>query len=163
MNARSGTFDADNHYYEATDAFTRHMDPRMAKRAMQWAEIGGRQRLLVGGKVNRFIPNPTFDPVALPGSLDEYFRGHNPGAKDMAGLFGDLEPIRPEYRDRDARLEVMDAQGIEGCLLFPTFGVGMEVALAHDPEAFVAAFHAFNLWLDEDWGTPTGSASSLPP
>ena len=45
---------------------------------MQWAEIDGRRRLLVAGTVNRFIPNPTFDPVARPGSLDEYFRGRNP-------------------------------------------------------------------------------------
>jgi predicted TIM-barrel fold metal-dependent hydrolase len=28
----------------------------------------------------------------------------------------------------------------------------MEEALADDPEAAVAAFHAFNTWLDEDWG-----------
>ncbi len=146
------TFDADNHYYEATDAFTRHLDPKMAGRAMRWAEVNGRQRLLVGGKVNRFIPNPTFDPVAKPGSLDEYFRGRNPESKDIGALFGDLEPIRPEYRDRDARLKVMEAQGIDGCFLFPTLAVGMEEALAHDPEAAVAAFHAFNRWLDEDWG-----------
>ena len=91
-------FDADNHYYEATDAYTRHIDKAMAKRAMQWAEINGRQRLLVGGKLNRFIPNPSFDPVAKPGSLDDYFRGKNPEAKDIRSLFGDLEPIRPEYR-----------------------------------------------------------------
>ena len=57
-------FDADNHYYEAVDAFTRYVDPKMAKRTMQWAEIDGKQRLLVAGRVNRFIPNPTFDPVA---------------------------------------------------------------------------------------------------
>jgi predicted TIM-barrel fold metal-dependent hydrolase len=145
-------FDADNHYYEATDAFTRHIDPKMAKRAMQWAEIDGRQRLVVGGKICKFIPNPTFDPVAKPGSLDEYFRGRNPKGKGMRDLFGDLEPIRPEYRDRDARLVVMDEQGIDGCFLFPTLGVGMEEALAHDTEALVAAFHAFNRWLDEDWG-----------
>ena len=31
-------FDADNHYYEAEDAFTRHIEPAMAKRCMQWAE-----------------------------------------------------------------------------------------------------------------------------
>ncbi|MGA2932444.1 MAG: amidohydrolase, partial [Acidimicrobiales bacterium] len=43
------TFDADNHYYEAPDAYTRHIEKSMAKRAMQWAEINGRQRLLVGG------------------------------------------------------------------------------------------------------------------
>jgi predicted TIM-barrel fold metal-dependent hydrolase len=145
-------FDADNHYYETTDAFTRFIDPKMAKRAMQWAEINGRQRLLVGGKINRFIPNPTFDPVAKPGSLDEYFRGRNPQSQDMRSLFGDLEPIRPEYRDREARLRVMDEQGLEGCFLFPTLGVGMEESLYHDPEALIAAFHAFNLWIEEDWG-----------
>lgn len=146
------TFDADNHYYEATDAFTRYMDRAMAKRAMQWVELNGRQRLVVGGRINRFIPNPTFDPVARPGSLDEYFRGRNPESKDVKALFGDLEPIRPEYRDRDARLAVMDAQGLDGCFLFPTLGVGMEESLYQDPPALVAAFAAFNRWVEDDWG-----------
>ena len=40
-------FDADNHYYEAEDAFIRHIDPRMRKRCMQWGEVDGRKRLLV--------------------------------------------------------------------------------------------------------------------
>ena len=93
-------FDADNHYYEAPDAFTRHLEPGYARRAMQWAEVDGRTRLLVGGKVNRFIPNPRFDPVAKPGCLDEYFRGRSP-ADDIRGAFGDLEPIRlPDRRIR---------------------------------------------------------------
>jgi predicted TIM-barrel fold metal-dependent hydrolase len=152
MSVDFTTFDADNHYYEATDAFTRHIDRSMAKRAMQWAEVNGKLRLLVGGKVNRFIPNPTFDPVARPGSLDDYFRGRNPEAKDVRTLFGSLEPIRSEYRNRDARLAVMDSQGIDGCFLFPTLGVGMEESLHHDPDALIAAFRAFNLWLDDDWG-----------
>jgi predicted TIM-barrel fold metal-dependent hydrolase len=143
-------FDADNHYYEATDAFTRHLDPRLAKRTMQWAEIDGRQRLLVAGRVNRFIPNPTFDPVARPGSLDEYFRGQKAG-DDIRAAFGALEPISPAYRDPVARLRLMDEQGIEGCFLFPTLGVGMEQPLVHDPEAAHGAFHAFNEWMHDDW------------
>lgn len=144
-------FDADNHYYEAPDAFTRHLAPSMAKRAMQWADIDGRRRLLVAGRVNRFIPNPQFDPVARPGCLDDYFRGRSP-ADDIRGAFGELEPIRPEYRDPEARVGVLDRQGIDGCFLFPTLGVGMEEALVGDPEAASAAFSAFNRWLDEDWG-----------
>jgi len=145
-------FDADNHYYEAEDAFTRHIDPRMRKRAMQWATLDGRKRLLVGGRVNRFIPNPTFDPVAKPGCLEEFFRGRNPEGLSMAEAFGELEPIRPEYRDRDARLALLDAQNLEGAFFFPTLGVGMEQALVHDPPALCAAFRAFNRWLEEDWG-----------
>jgi predicted TIM-barrel fold metal-dependent hydrolase len=145
-------YDADQHYYEATDAFTRHIEPPFAKRAMQWATIDGRRRLLVGGRINRFIPNPTFDPVAKPGSLDEYFRGRNPKGASVAELFGDLEPIRPEYRNRDARLSVMDSQRVEAAFFFPTLGVGMEQALAEDMPAMMAAFRAFNRWLEEDWG-----------
>ena len=77
-------FDADNHYYEALDAFTRHLEPQYRKRAMEWAEINGKRRLLVGGRVNRFIPNPTFDPVSKPGALDEYFRGQQPEERRRA-------------------------------------------------------------------------------
>ncbi len=144
-------FDADNHYYEAEDAFTRHVDPKMAKRTIQWADIDGRKRLLVGGRVNRFIPNPTFDPVARPGCLDEYFRGRK-SAADIREAFGELEPIHDSYRDRDARLRVMDDQGLESTFMFPTLGVGMESALEHDTDAMLAAFSAFNRWIDEDWG-----------
>ncbi|MGZ4707939.1 MAG: amidohydrolase family protein [Acidimicrobiales bacterium] len=144
-------FDADNHYYEATDAFTRHLDPSMRKRTMQWAEIDGKTRLLVAGKVNRFIPNPRFDPVAKPGSLDDYFRGRKAG-DDLRAAFGELDPISPAYRDRDARIAVMDTQHIGGCFMFPTLGVGMEEALIHDPEAAHAAFESFNRWLEDDWG-----------
>lgn len=145
-------FDCDNHYYEALDAFTRHMDGSYAKRAMQWATVDGKTRLLVGGKINRFIPNPTFDPVARPGALDEYFRGRNPKAASTLELFGELEPILPEYRDRDARLAKMDDQGMAAAIFLPTLGVGMEQALIQDVPAVIAAFSAFNRWLDEDWG-----------
>ena len=146
-------FDADNHYYEPVDAFTRHLDPSMRKRTVQWAEIDGKQRLLVGGAVNRFIPNPTFARVSKPGALADYFRAKD-GVGDLRAAFGELEPIedRPEYRERDARLAVMDAQGIEATIMLPTLGVGMEAALEDDPEACNAAFSAFNRWLLEDWG-----------
>ena len=145
-------FDADNHYYEAVDAFTRHLEPGFGKRCMQWAQIEGKTRLLVAGRVNRFIPNPTFDPVAKPGCLDEFYRGRNPQGADLRTLFGDLEPIHPAYRDREARLRLMDPQRIEKCLLFPTLGVGMEQALRNDLPAQRAAFRAFNRWLEEEWG-----------
>lgn len=146
-------FDCDHHYYEAEDAFTRHIEPSMAKRAMQWAEINGRRRLLVGGRVNRFIPNPTFDPIARPGCLDDYFRGKAP-TDDIRASFGELENIsdRPEYRNRDAKISKLDEQGLAGCLLFPTLGVGMESALIDDLPAMRSAFTAFNRWLDDDWG-----------
>jgi predicted TIM-barrel fold metal-dependent hydrolase len=145
-------FDGDSHYYEAIDAFTRYVPKKMQSRCVQWAEIDGRRRLLVGGRINNLIPNPTFDPVAKPGCLWAYFKGENPEGLDMRALFGELEPIRPEYRDRDIRLNYLDQQGVDKTLLFPTLGVLLEDSLDRDREACVTAFHAFNRWIADDWG-----------
>ncbi|MCB1255560.1 MAG: amidohydrolase family protein, partial [Microthrixaceae bacterium] len=144
-------FDADNHYYEALDAFSRHLDPRHATRVFQWARIDGRSYPVIGGEVFRGVKNATFDPVALPGVLADYFRG-NPNNDDPLELLSRHEPIRPEYRDRDARLSTMDAQGIDRCWMFPTLGMIYEEPLREDPEAVTLLFTAFNRWLDEDWG-----------
>lgn len=144
-------FDFDSHYYEALDAFTRHVDPALGERGARFEVIEGRNRFVVGGKINRYIANPTFDPVARPGALHSWYRG-NPKQQTLREAFGELEPIRPEYRDRDQRLKVMDEQGVGATLLFPTLGVGMEEALKDDPDAAGQVFSGFNLWLDEDWG-----------
>lgn len=145
-------FDFDGHYYESLDAFTRHAPKSLGTRGVQWMEAGGKKRLVVGGVVNKFIPNSTFEPkVSKPGALYHWYRG-NPERKDLIDAFGELEPTRAAYRNRDARLEAMDAQGVGASLLFPTLGVGMEEALKNDPEAAAIVFTAFNRWVGEDWG-----------
>jgi predicted TIM-barrel fold metal-dependent hydrolase len=144
-------FDADNHYYEARDAFTRHRPPRLAERTVMEVIVNGRVRHVIGGRLNHAVTNPTFDPVSKPGALYAYFRG-NPEGKGLRELLSDAEPIRAEYREPGARLSVMDAQQMEAAWLFPTLGVMYEEALKHDPEAVGITFRAFNRWLDEDWG-----------
>jgi len=147
-----GLFDCDNHYYEPPEAFTRYLDKRLRRRAVNFVDLNGRASLLVAEKVSRFVPNPTFDPIAKPGTLYDYYRGNTDG--DVRAAFGDLDAIadHPEYRERDARLRVMDAQGVDGCFLFPTLGVGLEEALIGDPEAIHATFHALNEWVHDEWG-----------
>jgi predicted TIM-barrel fold metal-dependent hydrolase len=141
-----GIFDADNHYYEPRDTF-RHLEPSMADRAVRIVtDASGKDTILVAGKKHHFTP-PTFDLVPPPGHLKEMLKGHGEGT---AASF--LKPIRPEYQQRAARLAVMDEQGIESILIFPTFGVTFEHALRHDAEATFAAMRAFNRWLEEDWG-----------
>ena len=144
-------FDCDNHYYEALDAFTRHLDKKYGPSIYQWAEINGRKFPVIGGRVNRAVANPTFNPVTPAGALYEYFRG-NPERKTPLDYMMVSEPIRPEYRDRDARLARMDEQGLEQIWLFPTLGMLYEEELKHDPKAVSILFTAFNRWLDEDWG-----------
>jgi predicted TIM-barrel fold metal-dependent hydrolase len=144
-------FDADNHYYEALDAFTRHLDPALGPRCVQWCEIGGRRYHVLGGRVSRAVTNPTFDPVAKPGALYDYFRG-NPEGRNPLEFLADREAIRPAYRDPDERLRVLDEQGLAGCWMFPTLGMIYEEPLKDDPVSVCLTFRAFNRWLEEDWG-----------
>jgi predicted TIM-barrel fold metal-dependent hydrolase len=151
MVTASRPVDADNHYYETLDAFTRHLDPKFKRRGVRVVQDGSHTEVLIAGKVNQFIPNPTFDPVIVPGCLDLQFRGQIPEGVDARTLTR-VEPISPAYRDRDARIATMDEQGLDAALLFPTLGCGVEHALRFDIPATVASVTAFNRWLDEDWG-----------
>ena len=144
-------FDADNHYYEALDAFTRHLDPALGGRCVQWCEIDGRKYHVLGGRVSHAVSNPTFDPVSKPGALHDYFRGNTKGTSPLAAL-ADHEPIPAAYRDPAARVAALDAHGLEGCWLFPTLGMIYEEPLKTDPEAVCLTFRAFNRWLADDWG-----------
>ena len=145
-------FDADNHYYEAHDAFTRHVPRRMQSRCVEWVELdGGRKFQVVGGKIDR-SGNPTFNPISKPGVLRELFRGNPRGMTSVELIRSSLEPMPAEYMDRDARIARMDEQGLDAAWLFPTLGVLYEEPLKKDVDALCTTFAAFNQWLDEDWG-----------
>jgi hypothetical protein len=45
-----------------------------------------RANVVIGGRVNRFIANLTFDPVIVPGSIDLFFRGQVPEGVDPKSL-----------------------------------------------------------------------------
>src|SRR6201988_5411565 len=145
--------DVDNHYYEPLDAFTRHLDKKFKRRGVQMVSDGKHAQAVIGDRINRFIPNPTFDPIIVPGGLDLLFRGEIPEGVDPASLMK-VERLaeHPEYQKRDARVKVMHRQGIQTVFMLPTFACGVEEALKHDVDATMASLHAFNLWLDDDWG-----------
>ena len=106
-------FDCDNHYYEALDAFTRHVPREWQKRCVQWCEIDGRKYHIVGGEVSKAVSNPTWDPIAKPGALRDYFRG-NPTGRSPLEMLKDREPLPGEYMDRDLRIEKIKEQGLQG-------------------------------------------------
>ena len=144
-------FDADNHYYEAMDAFTRYVDPEMASRCVQWCEMSGRKYHVIGGKVSHAVVNATFDPIAKAGAMYEYFRG-NPHGRRPEEFLREREPIPAYYRERDARIALMDRQGLEKIWLFPTVGVLYEELLKNDIPALCHTFSSFNRWVQDDWG-----------
>src|SRR3954451_18767490 len=125
--------DVDNHYYEPLDAFTRHLDKKFRRRGVQILKDGKHSVAVIGDRVNRFIPNPTFDPIIVPGCLDLLFRGEIPEGVDPASLMKvDRLADHPEYQNRDARVKILDKQNLETVFMLPTFACGVEEALKDD-------------------------------
>ncbi|UDY36629.1 amidohydrolase family protein [Dermatobacter hominis] len=143
-------FDADNHLYETQDAFTRFLPDRY-RRAIDYVEVRGRTKIVVRGQISDYIPNPTFDVVARPGAQEDYYRRGNPEGRSTREIFG--EPMRsiPAFREPGPRLELMDEQGLDRTLMFPTLASLLEERMRDDPELTHAAVHALNRWLYETW------------
>jgi predicted TIM-barrel fold metal-dependent hydrolase len=143
-------FDADNHLYETQEAFTKYL-PKEYESAIQYVQIKGRTKIAIRGQISEYIPNPTFEVVARPGAMEDYFAHGNPEGKSRREIFG--EPIRsiPAFREPGPRLELMDELSIQRTLMFPTLASLLEERMRDDPELIHAVVHALNQWLDEVW------------
>ena len=80
------TFDSDNHLYENRDALTKFL-PDEYKGIIRYVDIDGRTKLAIQDKISDYIPNPTFNRVAVPGGAGmditqggEGFNRTGPGA-----------------------------------------------------------------------------------
>src|SRR5687767_12297555 len=134
-------FDADNHLYETKEALTKFL-PDKYKGAVDYVEVRGRTKIVVRGRISDYIPNPTFDVVARPGAMEDFFRNGNPDGKSRREIFG--EPMRslPAYRAPEPRIELMDEQGIDRALMFPTLASLIEERMRDDPEMVHAVIHS---------------------
>jgi len=142
-------WDADNHMYETVDAYTRYLPEQYAE-AVKYVDVNGKTKLQVLGVVTECIPNPTYEVIPTPGSWADYYRGINPEGKTLREL---ADPIRcpDEFRRPDLRLALMDTQGVDGAVMFPTTAGMLEERIKSDTELTHAVVHAFNRWLLEDW------------
>jgi len=143
-------FDADNHLYETEEALTKYL-PEEYRGAIEYVQVRGRTKIAIRGQISEYIPNPTFEVVARPGAMEEYYRFGNPEGKDRRGIFG--EPIRsiPAFREPGPRLELMDELGIGKTLMFPTLASLIEERMRDDPQLIHAVVHSLNEWLHETW------------
>jgi predicted TIM-barrel fold metal-dependent hydrolase len=149
-------FDADTHYYEPDDCFTRHIEAR-CKAHTVWIDRRGAApgRMYIGRERCHFFSVGAGDSVGPPGVMKAFLRGES-----EEGGSPSLSPINalavPEFVERRARLARMDAQDVEACLILPTTGVGVEPQLRETPEVLYPSLRAFNRWLEEDWGFAGG-------
>ena len=144
-------YDADGHFYEPEDAFLRYM-PEAYKSEFQYVQVNGRTKLAIGGAISNYIPNPTFEVVAAPGSHELWYRGQNTEGLSLRELTG--KPIKspPEFRNGAARLKLLDEQGIHAQLIYPTLASAIEGRMNYDHKLMAAALHALNQWTRDEWG-----------
>jgi predicted TIM-barrel fold metal-dependent hydrolase len=150
MTYASTIFDADNHFYEPRDSFTRFIEPRYAEQTLHTERNeSGEEILVAAGRPAPLFEGSIFEEVGRPGSLREMLRKLKSGSD--AGDAYRNEPMRPEYQDRVARLALMDEQRVEACLMFPSTALLAEHYL-RDPELLYASLRAWNRWCAEEWG-----------
>ena len=148
-------FDADNHMYETTDAFTKYL-PEEYSGIVKYVEVNGRTKIAIKNKISEYIPNPTFNVVAAPGAQELEFKLKNPSSKTKPGDKKIEPPPRyvqsiPAYFDPEPRLELLDELGIEWAMMWPTLASLLEERLSDDPRGTHAVIHAFNQWMHEHW------------
>jgi hypothetical protein len=148
-------YDADQHYYEPPEAFLRHL-PKEFRKDFQYAEINGRTKLVIGGVLSDYIPNPTFNVVAEVGSHEGWYRGNNPKGLSLREFGGAPVPSRPAFHNGAAHLKVLDEEGIHASILLPTLASVIEERLEHKPATVQALFHSLNQWVGEEYGFSNG-------
>jgi predicted TIM-barrel fold metal-dependent hydrolase len=146
--------DADNHYYDADDCFTRHIESRYRERTINVNRSydDGIGRMFIGGERLAFFSAAVGDHIGPPGAMKAFFNGET-----ETGGAPNLNPMNvedyPEFTDRKRRLVKMDEQGVEAAIMIPTLGVGVEPELRNkDREILYPSLRAFNRWVEEDWG-----------
>ena len=79
----------------------------------------GTERILAADRIAVFNSEQGlgFDLAYRPGSLKEMLRQMASGNPDETYQ---PEPMRPEYLDREARLKLMEVQGVERAVVFPS-------------------------------------------
>ena len=134
--------DADGHVLEPADTWERYIDPAFRDRALR---VG----IDADGFENLFIDNqPTRMLKGRLGALGG-IEAKTPAEKlafQIPGQRTYRDGAPPGGYDPHARLAVMDAEGIDKVLLYPTIGIAWEHA-ALDPALALAYSRAYNRWI----------------
>src|ERR1700722_15648011 len=149
------TFDADNHMYESRDALTKFI-PREYEGIIKYIDLNGRTKIAIQDTISDYIPNPTFQRVAVPGGFGQDVTKGGDGLHRSAGDPAGGQKVRAmpgmdAFFDPEPRLSLMKDMGIDRTLLWPTLASVLEGRVADDPDVAVAVIHALNEWMHEHW------------
>ena len=144
--------DADNHYYEPLDAFTRHLD-KAFKNAGRAPGAGRQARRAAHRRPGQPLhPQPDLRPDHRPGLPRPALPRADPRGREPGRAHARSSRCRPSTATATRASPSPTRRDSMRVLLFPTLGCGVEEALRHDIPATMASLSAFNRWLEDDWG-----------
>jgi predicted TIM-barrel fold metal-dependent hydrolase len=136
--------DAEHHYYEPDDCFSRHLESRFSDRALHVVVTANGERRWLFGDRPMSKASYARDRVLPAGAYGERKKG---------------EPFPPEvnahgetFTSRERRLALMDEQDTDAALMLPSMTIHVEHDLRSDVPAAVANLRSFNRWIEEEWG-----------
>ena len=91
------TFDADNHLYENQDALTKFL-PKEYKGAIKYVDVDGRTKLAIRDHISQYIPNPTFERVAVPGGWGNTATNKGEGGEERRATASSPRPCPASTR-----------------------------------------------------------------
>jgi predicted TIM-barrel fold metal-dependent hydrolase len=127
--------DCDSHIMEPADLWLRYLEPKHRDRAIRIVEEDGAEQLVIGEK------------VVLKGNLAALGGAHLDRKALFEGRYRYADGCLPASYDPAARLNLLDAWGIDRCVLFPT--IGILPFPEDDPQLSSAYCRAYNTWQAE--------------
>jgi len=143
-------YDADQHFYEPR-ALVDDL-PKSLKNHLRFVEVDGRTKLAINGHISDYIPNPTFQVVAPPGSHEAWYRKQNPEGLTMRQLTGKPIAAIDAFQFAKPHLAELDRQGVHASIVFPTLASVIERNLSYDHTVVFGIMRALNEWMDGEWG-----------
>ena len=172
--------DADNHFTEPPDLYVRYIDPRHRALAIRTVtdDDGNVAQLYAGqpskfseaqitysaAELERMLGTSAAGEETIPGTLLNRlnpFRGLSDAERSR--LLDQFRSQAEAYGDRELRLALMDAQGIDKALMFPNRAHDLEFQFENNVDAIYANARAFNRWIHEEVGFCHAGRMYLPP
>ena len=143
-------FDADNHFYDAEDVITRHLE----REYVDAGKVAVDYRPDTVERHRKKMQEELGNTFGVPGS---HTYKANPlriaDPEEREKVVQSFRLMAPTFQSRENRLEVMDVQGLEAAIMFPSgVGVSVEGEFLDDPAANAANVRAYNRWVQDDWG-----------
>ena len=140
QKANGRVVDADGHVMEPADTWLKYIDPQYRARAIRIAyDDNGYENLLIDNKPLNLVRGH----LGVLGGI-----GMDPVALHTNGKMTYADGCPAGGYDPKARLKVMDEEGIDIALLYPTIGICWEGPVT-DPKLATAYTKAYNRWLAE--------------